>query len=123
MAKRNIVHIEIPTRNGKESGEFYEKLFGWHITREEKFDYTMWDAHDGPGGGFTPLGDDARVGEVLIYVASEDIEADLKKAESLGGAILRKKDEIPGIGWFGIFKDPTGNAIALYTSMNPEFNK
>jgi predicted enzyme related to lactoylglutathione lyase len=56
-------------------------------------------------------------------VNSDDIEADLKKAKSLGGTILREKSEIPGIGWWGVFKDPTGNKIALYTSMNPEFNK
>jgi predicted enzyme related to lactoylglutathione lyase len=31
--------------------------------------------------------------------------------------------EIPATGWFGMFKDPTGNAIALYTSMNPDFNQ
>ena len=123
MAKRNIVHIEIPTRDGKESGEFYEKLFGWHITRDEKMNYTMWDPHDGPGGGFNPLGEDVKVGEVLIYVASEDIQADLKGAKSLGGSVVREKAEIPGIGWFGIFKDPTGNVIALYTSMNPVFDK
>ena len=69
------------------------------------------------------LGDDVKVGEVLIYVASEDIEADLKKAKSLGGVILKEKDEIPGVGWFGIFKDPTGNSIALYTSRDPKFNQ
>jgi len=38
----------------------------------------------------------------------------------LGGKILRSKTEIPGIGWFGIFKDPTGNSIALFTSKKPE---
>jgi predicted enzyme related to lactoylglutathione lyase len=46
-----------------------------------------------------------------------------KKAKSLGGTIVREKTEIPGIGWFGIFKDPTGNNLAVYTSVNPDFNK
>ena len=40
--------------------------------------------------------------------------------EKLGGKVLHKKTEIPGMGWFGIFHDPTGNVLALYTSMNPE---
>jgi len=44
----------------------------------------------------------------------------LKLAESLGGKIVLPKSEIPNTGWFGIFEDPTGNQIALYTSMNPE---
>ena len=59
----------------------------------------------------------------MIYVNSEDIEADLKKAASLGATIVREKSEIPTIGWWGIFQDPTGNNIALYTSMNPEPNE
>jgi predicted enzyme related to lactoylglutathione lyase len=123
MTKRNIVHIEIPTQNGKESGEFYKNLFGWHIEHDETFNYTQFDPHDGPGGGFNPLGENVQVGDVLIYVHSDDIEADLKKAEGLGGSILLPKSEIPGIGWYGMFKDPTGNTIGLYTSMNSEFNQ
>jgi predicted enzyme related to lactoylglutathione lyase len=123
MTKRNIVHIEIPTKNGKESGEFYEKLFGWHIERDEQMDYTMWDPHEGPGGGFSPVGENVKPGDVLIYVDSEDIETDLKRAADLGGTVLQEKMEIPTIGWFGIFKDPTGNMIALYTSMNSEYNQ
>ena len=123
MTKRNIVHIEIPTKNGKESGEFYEKLFGWHIERDEQMDYTMWDPHEGPGGGFSPLGENVKPGDVLIYVNSEDIEADLKEVVELGGVVIQEKMEIPTIGWFGIFKDLTGNQIALYTSMDSGFNQ
>lgn len=120
MTKRNIVHIEIPTKEPKASAEFYENLFGWHIERDEDMDYTMFDPQDGPGGGFTPLDENIKPGDVIIYVNSEDIEADLKKAEKLGGTIVREKTEIPTVGWFGFFQDPTGNTIALYTSMNPE---
>ncbi len=120
MTKRNIVHIEIPTADNKVSGKFYEELFGWHITHDDKMDYTMWDPHEGPGGGFSPISMGATAGEVTIYVNSEDIEADLKKAVSLGGELVREKSEIPGIGWWGVFKDPTGNSIALYTAMNAQ---
>jgi len=123
MTRRNIVHIEIPTANAKASVEFYRQLFGWHIEHIPEMNYTMWDPQDGPGGGFSPLGDELKVGEVLLYVNSDDIEADLKQAVALGGVIVRPKDEIPNTGWFGIFRDPTGNLVALYTSMNPDFNK
>ena len=51
------------------------------------------------------------------------IEADLKKAVSLGATVTQEKMEIPNVGWFGVFRDLTGNSIALYTSMNPDFNK
>ena len=123
MAKRNIVHIEIPSRNFAESGEFYGELFGWKITPRPDMNYALWDPSEAPGGGFNPLGETVRPGEVLIYVDSDNIEADLKKAKSLGAVIVREKSEIPGVGWYGVFKDPTGNSISLYTSMDPDFNQ
>jgi hypothetical protein len=123
MIKRNIVHIEIPTSDSKASADFYQKLFGWHIERDEQMDYTMWDPHEGPGGGFSPLGEHVKPGDIIIYVNSEDIESDLKKATELGGSVVQEKMEIPETGWFGMFTDPTGNTIALYTSMNQEFNQ
>jgi predicted enzyme related to lactoylglutathione lyase len=118
MIKRNIVHIEIPTKDAGKSAEFYKTLFGWQIERDEQMDYTMWDPQEGPGGGFSMISKEMKVGQVLLYVNSEDIEADLAQAKSLGGKIIEPKREIPGIGWFGIFRDPTGNNIALYTSSN-----
>ena len=119
MTKRNIVHIEIPTRNFKESDEFYEKLFGWKITPMPEANYSLWEPAEGPGGGFNPLGEETKVDSVLIYIDSDDIAADLKKAKSLGAVIVKEKSEIPGYGWFGVIKDLTGNAIALYTASNP----
>ena len=123
MIKRNIVHIEIPTSDSKASADFYQKLFGWHIEHVEEMNYTMWDPHEGPGGGFSPLDENVKPGDVIIYVNSEDIESDLKKATELGGSAVQEKMEIPETGWFGMFTDPTGNTIALYTSMNQEFNQ
>jgi predicted enzyme related to lactoylglutathione lyase len=117
MSKRNVVHIEIPTRNFAESGEFYQKLFGWKVTPMPEANYSMWEPAEGPGGGFNPLSEETNVNNVLIYIDSDDIDADLKKARSLGAKIIKEKSEIPGNGWFGVFKDPTGNSIALYTGM------
>ena len=66
---------------------------------------------------------DAPAGYVLVYIDSDDIEADLKKVQQLGGTVVQPKTEIPNIGWFGMFKDPTGNVLALYTSANPQVNQ
>jgi len=123
MTKRNIVHIEIPSADQEVSGKFYRALFGWKITPMPEMNYTLWEPTEEPGGGFNPLGESTQPGNVLIYVNSADIEADLKKAEALGGKIIVPKSDISGVGWFGIFSDPTGNRIALYTGKDPEFNK
>jgi predicted enzyme related to lactoylglutathione lyase len=57
-------------------------------------------------------------GRVLIQVARDDIEADPERTQALGETILRLKTEIPGIGWWGLFRDPPGNAVALFTSLD-----
>ena len=117
MTKRNITYIEIPTRNGSESAQFYEALFGWKMTPLEGMDYILWDAGEGPSGGFNPVNTDYGPGDISINVNSDDIEADLKQAAALGGSIVHEKTEIPGFGWFGIFKDVAGNRISLYQQL------
>ena len=123
LTKRNIVHIEIPAADTAKAAQFYQALFGWKTTRDETMNYTMWEPAEGPGGGFSPLGEQVKPGGVVIHIDSDDIEADLKQVVKLGGTVISPKSEIPGVGWFGMFKDPTGNTIAVYTSKNPEYNK
>jgi uncharacterized protein len=93
------------------------------IFTDLKMNYTMWEPAKGSDGGFSPLEELVKPGDVLIYVDSADIQADLKRIKTLGGTVLTEKTEIPGVGWFALFKDPTGNTLALYTSRNPDYNK
>ena len=75
-------------------------------------------AEPGPGGAFPKVDDEMyKPGDVLLYVATQDIEATLSKAESLGAKVLVPKTEIPGIGWYAIFTDPAGARMALFTGM------
>ena len=70
------------------------------------------------GGGFPKVdGNVAKKDRVLIYVDSNDIEADLKKVEAAGGKTLHGKEEIPGWGWWAMFSDPTGNSLGLYQKL------
>jgi predicted enzyme related to lactoylglutathione lyase len=123
MSKRNVVHVEIPAASVEAAGKFYQELLGWKIQHDPQLNYSMWEAGDGSGGGFPEVSDEAPAGHVLIYIHSDDIDADLKKVEQLGGSVVHPKTEIPNMGWFGLFKDPTGNVLGLYTSMNPQFNQ
>jgi len=84
-----------------------------------EMNYTMWEDGSGSGGGFPQVSEENPAGQVLVYIASDDIDADLQHVEKLGGKVLREKTEIPGMGWFGVFQDPTGNVLALYTTMSP----
>jgi uncharacterized protein len=123
VSNHPIVHIEIPAQDTAVASKFYADAFGWNIQHEPSFDYYMFQADPGPGGGFVQIGGaagDYKQGEVLIYISTDDIDAALAKVESLGGKTLQPKTEIPQTGWFAYFADPAGNRIALYTSMNPQ---
>ena len=120
MAAHPIVHVEFPASDPKAASKFYADLFGWKIQTDPNFDYHMFQAEGGPGGGFVKTGTEEaggaqtyKAGEPLLYVASEDIDADLRKAESLGGTTVVPKTQIPQVGWFGVFKDPTGGSPAI----------
>jgi len=123
MSKRNIVHVEIPAADVEAAGKFYQDLLGWKIQPMPEMNYTTWESEGGESGGFPQVSEDNPAGQVMVYIHSDNIEADLKKVEKLGGKVIHPKAEIPGTGWFGIFQDPTGNYLALYTSMDEEFNK
>lgn len=117
MANHSIVHIEIPATNTAQADKFYADLFDWKTQVDASYDYHMFLPEPGPGGGFVQIGGmgDYKAGEVVIYVSTDDIDATLAKAESLGGKTLQPKTEIPGMGWFAFFSDPSGNRIGLFT--------
>lgn len=118
MSKHPIVHIEISANDLEAAGKFYSDLFGWEVEQMPELNYATFAADDGPGGGFNPVSEDNPAGAVVIYVGTDDIEGTLKKAESLGAKTLVPKTEIPQMGWFALFEDPTGNTIGVYTGMD-----
>lgn len=122
MANHSIVHIEIPANDPATGSKFYADLFGWNIQVDPSFNYHMFQAEPGPGGGFVEVGGMGgyKPGEVLIYVSTDDIDASLARAESLGGKTVVPKTEIPNMGWFAFFTDPTGNRIGLFSGMGQQ---
>ncbi len=119
-----FVHIEIPAEDTRAAGKFYADVFGWKVETDPNFDYTQFQAEGGPGGGFVSTHESTdgglmqyKVDSPLLYIGTDDIDASLAQVEAHGGKTVLKKTEIPGIGWFAIFTDPTGNHLALFTNM------
>jgi uncharacterized protein len=121
MANHSIVHIEIPANKAGEAGKFYGDLFGWKIEADPTYNYVQFAAEGGPGGGFVEVTGNAPIpykpDSLLVYVSTDDIEATLAKVESLGGKTVLSKTEIPQMGWWAVFSDPTGNRIGLFSGM------
>ena len=117
MSDHPICHVEIPAIDPAATSTFYAKLFDWQVQADPTRNYHMFQPQRGPGGAFVEVGDTtgAKIGEVLMYVSTDDIDATLAHAEALGAKTLTPKTEIPQ-GWFAVFADPVGNRIALYTA-------
>jgi predicted enzyme related to lactoylglutathione lyase len=119
MSKHSFVHVEFAAEDPKAASKFYAALFGWKIEAQPEMDYVMFDVEPGPGGGFPKAdGETYKKGDVIVYVSTDDIEATLAKVGELGGKTLLPKTEIPNMGWFAFFSDPSGNRVGLYTGMN-----
>jgi uncharacterized protein len=118
VSRHPIVWVEIPSADRIESARFYEQLFGWQIDNSmDSMNYTMFSTGTGPGGGFPELADGFEAGDVMILVATPDIDASLEMAKTLGGKTVVPRTEISGNGWYGVFEDPTGNNIGLFTGI------
>ena len=119
MRNHEIMHVEFAASDPEAAARFYAALFGWEIGTAPGNGYVFFRPAAGPGGGFVPddgsLAGRHRPGDVLVHVRSDDIEADLAKAEALGGTVLVPKTALGGEDAFAIVADPTGNRVALVT--------
>ena len=122
MSEHNVVHIELPANDGGAASRFYGDVFDWKTQSweggGEGQDYFMFQPADGPGGGFNPVSEQGlfpvKPGEVIIYIGTDNIEDSLSKIEGKGGNTVVARTEIPGMGWYAIFTDPTGNRVGLF---------
>jgi len=117
MTNHPIVHVELSSKDRHKDAKFYSELFGWKMTHMDEMGYTMFDPGSEPGGGLAPIDDNTPAGSTMIHVGTDDIEATLAKVASLGGKQRVPKTEIPGMGWFALFTDLSGNTVGLYTAM------
>jgi predicted enzyme related to lactoylglutathione lyase len=116
MAMGNpFVHIELTTNDIGKAKTFYKSLFEWNLEDVPMGGgqtYTMVNVGEGTGGGMFQM-EGAPIAWIP-YVAVDDVARTTAKAKSLGATILKDKTEVPGMGWFSMFKDPTGAIIATW---------
>jgi predicted enzyme related to lactoylglutathione lyase len=109
----SFVHIEIASTDPQKTRQFFEDVFGWEFEFMPEMNYHTYVAPSGPGGGLmTPMENQSP--GILSYLMSQDIDKDVKKIEGAGGRVLQPKREIPGVGWWALFQEPTGIVLALF---------
>lgn len=107
----NVSYVELHTKNVDQARGFYGELFGWKFTTLPMA--PRYDNIEGPQPGGI-MEEAAGSGFWLQYITVEDVTAAAKKAEKLGGKVLRAKTLVPGQGSFVVVADPGGAAFALW---------
>lgn len=119
-----VAHFEIYGDNPEKLAGFYQGLFGWQINPVPGMEYWLIQtvptdpqgqptAPGGINGGLMkrPMPDSRNW---LSYVTVTSIDETLKKAQSMGAAVLRPKSAVPKNGWFAVLADPEMNVFAVW---------
>lgn len=106
-----LAYVELPVRDSEESAAFFEKAFGWQLTR-------FGPSYAGTLGQGTDLGLQGDASEApaapLAGVRVDDLEAALAAVEAAGGTLTKAIFAFPGGRRFQ-FREPGGNEIAVFT--------
>src|SRR5262245_13878721 len=107
-----FVHIELSTDNTAKAKSFYNELFQWKTedmpNEVSGGTYTRIMTGDGASGGIFKKPMPQAPNLWLPYVLVDNVESTLKKAQKLGAQVVVPKTDVPDMGAFGIFTDPTG---------------
>ncbi len=113
-----FVHIEFASTDPSRTRRFLEDVFGWEFQAIPGLDYHVYATPLGPGGAVTPP-NPVRPNGVLNYLLSDDLDGDVRKIEAAGGKVRMAREEIPNVGWWALFEDPTGIVLALFQAESP----
>ena len=122
-------YIEIPAVDLDESTTFYEEVFGWSVTRtptvSPELDQTSYpsfaDVTGRVGGAFVLGRRPSKEAGILPCILVHDIDETLRAVADHGGEIAKRRTPIvEGIDWEATFRDPAGNVLGLFESVEEQ---
>lgn len=108
---------ELLTADPAGAQRFYGELFGWtsgEWNMGEQGTYHLFRCAGKDVAGMMKTPPQAPRSHWLYYVAATDVDASLKKAESMGAKTQAAPMDIPEVGRMAVFADPSGALIALF---------
>jgi predicted enzyme related to lactoylglutathione lyase len=124
-----FVWHDLMTTDVARASDFYSRLCGWTIgggadaaAGAAAEPYVVIAGPAGALGGlaaFAPAPAAAIASHWIGYVAVEDVDATVARAEELGGRVRVGGREIPGIGRFAVVADPTGAVFSPFRAHAP----
>ena len=120
MSEENPIHhsinyIEFTVTDMEATKKFYGSAFEWNFTDYAPSYVGIQKPGGGEVGGFS-LDKDVKTGGPLVVLYSTDLKESFKKVTDSGGKITKEIFEFPGGKRFE-FKDPSGNALAVWSKL------
>lgn len=114
-----FVWNELLTSDPDSAAEFYMALLGWGHKKEDMggMEYHLFYIGEEMVGGMMKYPQPMPRPYWMPYIAVGDVDASTKKAITMGATQLVPPTDIPKIGRFSVFMDPTGAAFALFKGM------
>ena len=112
-----VVHWELMSKDPAKVAAFYQKLFDWKIDHRPEMNYRIVDTGGAGGinGGIVkPEREGPWPGNMLFYVAVDDLAKYRKKVVAAGGKVHVEEQQVPGMGAFSLFTDPEGRMMGLW---------
>jgi predicted enzyme related to lactoylglutathione lyase len=113
----NICHFEVPADDVERAKRFYQGLFGWKIEPVEGGYNIITVGEPGPNGGMMQRQVPGQ--SITVYINVDSVHDYSKKVQALGGTVVIGKTAVPTMGYFAVFLDTEGNALALW-EVNPQ---
>jgi predicted enzyme related to lactoylglutathione lyase len=125
-----VVHFEMPYEDKDRVAAFYEKVFGWKVTKlgPDMMDYVLVktaipsEVHDAMykdsargaiGGGFFPKKQDWPAQFPSVVIGVDNIKESMELVANNGGKVLGEPVNIPGTGMYVSFVDTEGNRVSI----------
>ena len=106
-----VVHWELMSNDPEKVSRFYEKIFDWKIQHRPEMNYRIVETggQGGINGGILkPEREGPWPGNMLFYIAVDDLAAYRARIVAAGGKIHVEEQEVSGMGAFSLFTDPEG---------------
>ena len=111
--KRQLVHLELHTRDPEGARAFYSQLCGWRPMRVHTgaASYDTVDMGNGIGGGIVGCPTERPLW--LPYIAVPEIVAATERARIAGAEVMLEPREGPA-GWRSVVSTPEGGQMAFW---------
>lgn len=110
---------ELMTTDVAGAKSFYSQLFGWELEDMQMTDtvYTIAKKGDDQLGGIMaiPASEEGVAPMWGPYITVDNVNEQIKQAESLGGKLLHGPQDIPDLGRFAVISDPQGAMLTIIT--------